>query len=589
MYKSSLFLVALISVVFLLSAGVNAQPQIKTWYTIPTYLSVDTPFIWVVETQALQDGTRLSWQKYVSPTAAGSFNKVSPSGWACFFATDSSATCGPTPLLQGNGQKTGTFQGIIQLSGIGLNESSNFEINVSGLQVEAKKSINGSSVDAWVTVAGSTGSSTVTYRLFNAATLALAKSGNATFRSSQGDYFVNLNLNAGKYYLVFDVVTQNTPQLKGGNVLSFELGGVGSQPLQSAALEVSISEIDATVIPGDTVDRQFVIKNPTTAAYSNLSVVLSDKTRQYVTIDLASKNLAAGNSTDYTLKVRADRNIIIKDSFDVVNTENGVPTILKTVPLDIKLTLTGSAAQPVTTGDKPVMDVDPLVISGLKILTGNGTSQDLVVRNIGSGNLTLQQPEIEGFTGDVIGVNWDKPVVTSSVPGKITISLRPVNTGDYKGRVKIKSDGGVKTVYLDFSAFDDISSSIDNLKKDVGSYKGNLTKQGVSSADADKFLSSVITYLDNAKSSQSGGNYAIASKQFEQASSEFKLVKSLLSSSTNITKPVQEGFPIWIIAIIIVIVIIIVLFVLKKRKKKPQEGEEGYEEPEGYEEEGYDK
>ncbi len=585
MYKSSLFLAAFIGVVLLLSVSVNAQPQIKSWYTLPTQLSKDTPFVWVVETQALQDGTRVAWRKYQDPTAAGSFNKISPSGWACYFSADTTSTCGPTPFKPQLLGPATTFQGDILLSGINLNESLIYQLNVSSLQVSADRSINGSNVNAWVVVSGHAGAATVNYRLFNAENLILVSNGTTTFRSSQGDYFLNLNPSAGKYYLVFDALTQSTPQLKGGSLLYFEIGGVGGTQPQSG-LDVSISEIDATAVSGNPVERQFTIKNPTSTSYYDLSIVLPDRVKQYLTIDLLSKNLPAGNSTDYIIRIRADSNLFIKDSFDLVETKGGAQTVLKTVPLTVKLAITGTVTQPISTANRPVLDIDPLVISDLNVLTGNATIREVIVRNIGSGNLTLQQPEVEGFSGNTVGVNWDKPIITSSIPGKITISINPTNKGDYSGKVKIKSDGGVKILYLDFAAFDDVAGDIDKLRKDVGSYKGNLTKHGVSSTDADKFLTSVVSALDTAKTSQSGGDYALANKKLEQAKSEFDVVKSILAISP--TKPPQDGggFPIWLIAVIVVVVVIVAVFVLKKIKKKPSEEEEGEYEEEGYNEEG---
>ncbi|MBI4163314.1 MAG: hypothetical protein HY512_00510 [Candidatus Aenigmarchaeota archaeon] len=587
MYKS-LLLVAIISVVLLLSVNAQAS-QITSKYTIPSTLSAGTPFIWVVETQALQSGNRLSWQKYLSPTAAGSFNMLSPSKWACFFADDSTATCGPNPLIQPTGQKTGTFQGNIQLAGPGFNQSSDFILNVSDLQVvQAVKNINGPLIEGSVYVRNV--AANVTYTLYTANNLTQLKSGQAEYRTGPGDYYINITLTSGKYFIAFEAQTTSAPIKNGGYVMYFEIGGGSGAPIQTG-LDIAVSSIDTTTVAGDTVDRQFTIKNPTTTSYSNLSISMSDSLKQYVTVDLVSKSLQAGNSSEYVIKVRADKSLIIKDSFDIVETANGVPAIiLKTVPLDIKISVTGGVAGP-TTLDKPVLDVDPPVIPYIKILTGNESVNRLIVRNLGAGNLTLQQPEIEGFTGDIITVTQPNPVITSTAPGEVTITIKPTNPGDYTGKVKIKSDGGVKIVYLSFSAFDDVTSDIDKLRSEVGSFKGNLTKQGVTSSEADKFFAPILLDLDNSKTKQQAGDYQTATILLQQAESKFSLAKSILSSGAPKTATTQGEFPILLVVIVIIIAVLAFIIVKKKiLKKKPSaEDEEQYEE-EGYgEEEEYDK
>ncbi|HLD57538.1 MAG TPA: hypothetical protein VJA47_04480 [archaeon] len=594
MYKSGLFLVALVSAVLLLSISVNAQTsQIKSWYTLPTNLSADGPFIWVVETQDLGAGNRLSWQKYQGPVAAGSFNKIIPSKWVCFFSDDTSSTCGPTPFIQPvTYAKTGAFSGRIDVNGpSGSNETKEFGLDVGALNVRLPfKQVNGATIDASVTVDQFPGTANVTYRLFDSTNLNLVKGGQTVYRSGTGDYYVNLTLSSGKYYLVFDVAVP-TGQ-KGGRATYFEIGGGSSiLPPTQSGIDVGIAEIDATTVAGDTVDRQFVINNPTNTSYSNLSIVVPDKTKQYVTIELLSTSLQSSNSTEYTIKVRADKNIVIRDSFDLVETKNGITTVLKTVPLDIRVSITGGTTTQ-TTGDKPILDLDPLVITGINILTGNTSTQKLLVRNIGAGNLTLETPELEGFTADVVSVN--QPTSVSSTPGEITITLRPSNPANYKGRVKIKSNGGVKPVYIDFTAYDDIYSELQKFRKDLGSYKGNLTKQGVSSSDADRFLSSAISKLDSAESDYDNKDYSEASQNFEQAKSEFALVKSILSSSSAPSKlptpSADGGFPIWIIIVIVMVVAVILLVVIKKKKGKKKAEDDGYgEEGEYTEEEGGDE
>ncbi len=582
MYKSSLLLVAIISVVLLFSVGAEAQTsQITSKYTIPSTLSAGTPFIWVVETQALQSGNRLSWQKYKIPAAAGSFNMLSPSKWACFFADDSTATCGPSPLIQQTGQKIGTFEGNIQLAGPGFNQSSDFILNVTNLQIAAFKSVNGPTIDAWVTVAGHTGSSNVTYNLYTADNLSILKLGQTTFRAPSGDYYINITLNSGKYFMSFDVETATG--LKGGSAFYFEIGGGSSAPIQTG-LDVAVSSIDTTTVAGDTVDRQFTIKNPTTTSYSNLSISMSDSLKQYVTVELVSKSLQAGNSTEYVIKVRADKSLVIKDSFDIVETANGIPTVLKTVPLDVKISVTGGTG-PATAVDKSVLDVDPPVIPSIKILTGNESVNRLIIRNIGAGNLTLQQPEVEGFSGDIITVTQPNPVITSSAPGEVIITIKPTNTGDYTGKVKIKSDGGVKIVYLSFSAFDDVTNDIDKLRSEIGSFKGNLTKQGVTSSEADKFFAPILSDLDNSKTKQQAGDYQTATNLFQQAGSKFSLAKSILSSGPP--KQTQQGeFPLLLVVIVIIVIVLAFIIVKKKilKKKPTAEDEEQYQE-EGYGEE----
>ena len=532
---------------------------------IPSRFSKDASFIAIAK-GASNNPLRIGW--IVPPFSGyyGAFPKIGDD-FICYFSnTDPSANCGPTPFTFST---VGVDPYTLFLDSIdhrGETTNTSLSVEVGGITLTSLLTENNHTVSIIVQPFGDL-PDTVTFAVYQSNFSSYTNGYLPLKRDPDTGYWRgNITLPGGDYFLAF---TASSPIDFGGNLFRISVPllpeetlctpGEGGYPLETDSvrlLGILLSEDQRSVISGVN-GIPFTITNPTSRNFSALKATLPSDLSPFVTVSLTSTTLSPNDTTSFT---------VILDHIQASMTINTLATLtvgtetVGQIPLYIPVTITGgSTSCPVGGG---ALTIQPPFWSGSFELGSPATKTFTITNN--------KDSTISGFEYSASGV-LDK-ITTVSLPstiaplgsGTLEVSLQPVTSGDYQGFLTITTKDGSEKVFIDIAFREDLSSDLEELKRDFEEKKTALSSsQLVAVSD---IIADIDVALSNAENQAAAGNYEEAVQSSTEARAK---IETLITLSTFTPPEIGGGGfdPTIILGLLVVVGIGIggFLFIKKRR------------------------
>ncbi len=584
MRKLAFFVVVLS--VFLFADYAAAQsptpnPVAQTTF-MPSPPAFDKPFIWLVTTPALVEPARVSWQ--VTGGGSGNFNKIADTKWFCFFSSDQTSTCGPTPFTSAGGGTSRNYLVTIKSGQLNNNGEAGV-VQISQLPALAAAVYKADLNLGYMEGSGFTDTSaTVKYKVLSAIDPSVEiRAGPANYSAGPGRFEADFKTNplaAGKYFLLFEL-TKNDGK-KGGSVGYFEVAAAPTQTptptAKSSPIEADPVSISAKANQTENLEFPSRIRNPTNDSVTNLTAALPSSLTSFMQVLIVNDSIAAGDFVDYKIKIPdVQSSLTLSGKFNITGISNGT-TVVAEVPFNIKVDVIIPQVGNVES-ERPILDASPAFFSET-LLANKKFIDRITVKNKGKGGLGSFSIEFKGISRDLIKAELPSEDIPEGGQGFIEIEVTPPAEQKYTGSILIKSNGGEREIGVSFEAFEDISSDIDSLGLKVSSIIANITGKGYTETEAKDIFIDVTADLATAKAEWDSKRYKEAKAAYRLAEGKLQSIENLLASR----KP-SEGLGILLPVIIIVAVLAVAFVAFRKFKgKKPEEGyaEDEYEEEEEY-------
>ena len=495
------------------------------------YISKNSNVI-VMPSVTVSETDRVEWRTIDGETGLDSARGLFPKEGIkrfCFFSSDSSNNCGPTPLIK---SVYGYDFRARLVTLAGAQSEDVVEIIPSDLILSPEIVADGSDVDLYVSYYTSEGILEDVACTVYSSGLAQESEVEMTKSVDLGRFEGSVTLSEGEHYIEFKASTDLGA--KGGTVKKITIapapenggendgddgGDDGGQEYDLAA-EVAEGYIIVEESGGDGMTSALRIDNNGDSEVTGLSVSVPLSYGNDLNVILGDDSIEAGGHIDYFVEVK---DVIscscIYDTFDLLSGGEKVGEIKVRLTVSLQAS-SGQAECPDTDSSELSITPDP-VISG-SYLAVDGVTKTFILKNEGDEDIDDMNFDVSTSLSGKAMVDVDLPDgLASGAEGEIEVQLTGITdqTMSAAGKIVITTNGGNKVILVNINFYEDLSYDIATLKSQVSSLSG-YTKVSFE-------LQDIQNTLNSASEDFTYGYYSSAKSKVDEAAAKISIVETL--------------------------------------------------------------